>query len=259
MDLKIRVDGLEKVQDLLARLDRDGLRNATAKALTDGGFQARKVLQQELVDVFDRVTPYISKSVYVKPATTERLVAEVLPTYYGGKGIDPQKILQAQEFGGRRRDKRSEVALRRIGILPTGYQTAIPAKPYPGSDDGRGNVKGSFLVQLMSYFAAFGEQGYRANMTARRKRTINRGTAKQAGRRYCVSYGSLRSGKTSHLAPGIWAASGTDGVIVQPVLMFIRSPGYRPRLSMERVARKADVITYIERRLRYRIRQAMGV
>ena len=31
MDLKIRVDGLEKVQDLLARLDRDGLRNATAK------------------------------------------------------------------------------------------------------------------------------------------------------------------------------------------------------------------------------------
>ena len=259
MDLKIRVDGLEKVQDLLSRLDRDGLRNATAKALTDGGFQARKVLQQELVDVFDRVTPYISKSVYVKPAAADRLVAEVLPTYYGGKGVDPQKILQAQEFGGRRRDKRSELALRRIGILPAGYQTAIPAKPYPGSDDGRGNVKGSFLVQLMSYFAAFGEQGYRANMTARRKRTINRGTAKQAGRRYFVSYGSLRSGKTSHLAPGIWAASGTDGVIVQPVLMFIRSPGYRPRLSMERVARKADVMTYIERRLRYRIRQAMGV
>lgn len=259
MDLKIQVDGLDKVQDLLARLDRDGLRNATAKALTDGGFQARKVLQQELVDVFDRVTPYISKSVYVKPAAADRLVAEVLPTYYGGKGVDPQKILQAQEFGGRRRDKRSELALRRIGILPAGYQTAIPAKPYPGSDDGRGNVKGSFLVQLMSYFAAFGEQGYRANMTARRKRTINRGTAKQAGRRYFVSYGSLRSGKTSHLAPGIWAASGTDGVIVQPVLMFIRSPGYRPRLSMERVARKADVMTYIERRLRYRIRQAMGV
>ena len=44
----------------------------------------------------------------------------------GGKGIDPQQILRAQEVGGRRHDKRSEKALRRVGILPNGYQTAIP-------------------------------------------------------------------------------------------------------------------------------------
>lgn len=258
MQLSIRVENLQKAQSLLDRVDRVTLRAATAKALTDGGFQARRVMQQEFVDVFDRATPYITKSVYVKPATPERLVAEVLPTYYGGKGVDPQKILQAQEFGGRRRDKRSEVALRRVGILPAGYQTAIPARPFPGSDDGRGNLKGSFLVQLLSYFAAFGEQGYRANMTDRRKRSLHRGTARQAGRRYFVAYGRLRGGKTLHLAPGIWAASGPYDLDVQPVLLFVRPGSYRPRISMERVARKADVLNYISRRLRYRVRQALG-
>ena len=252
MDLKIRVDGLEKVQDLLARLDRDGLRNATAKALTDGGFQARKVLQQELVDVFDRVTPYISKSVYVKPAAADRLVAEVLPTYYGGKGIDPQKILQAQEFGGRRRDKRSESALRRAGILPSGYQTAIPATPYPGSDDGRGNLSGRFLQQLLSYMQAYSESGFKANMTARRKKAINKGSTKSHGRRYFVSYGRLRG---QHLAPGIWAAQGTHGADVRPVLMFVRAATYRPRISMERIARDSGAQDYLDKRVRFRIRE----
>ena len=104
-------------------------------------------------------------------AKPDKLSVTIEPAYMGGKGIDPQKILNAQAWGGRRHDKRSEVALRRAGILPTGYQTAIPddarGGPYPGSDDGRGNLRGAFLVQLISYFRAFGEQGYKANMSAK--------------------------------------------------------------------------------------------
>lgn len=76
--------------------------------------------------------PYILKSVYVRKATPERLSVEIEPTYFGGKGVDPQKILQAQEFGGARRDKRSEAALRRIGILPSGYQDGDPGNTLPG-------------------------------------------------------------------------------------------------------------------------------
>lgn len=248
---------------------------AYAKALNDTGFQVRRAMQDEMRAVFDRPTDYILRSPFVRMATAAKLSVTIEPTYMGGKGIDPQKILDAQTWGGRRRDKRSESALRRAGILPNGYQTAIPSDdrggPYPGSDDGKGNLRGPFLVQLISYFHAFGEQGYKANMSEKGYQRVHRGTKKQAGRRYFVTYGKTRGGpritqkgeqddRTAHLAPGIWAASGTGGADVRPVLMFVRpGRGYQPRFDMDKVAKRADAQTYLERRIRYRLREAAGV
>jgi len=256
--LKLDPSSLKGVQSQLAKLSGQQAKQAYAEGLNDGGFQARREWQREMRDQFDRPTPYILKSVYVRKATPDRLGVKIEPTYFGGKGVDPQKILQAQEFGGARRDKRSEVALRRIGILPSGFQTAIPENPLPGSHDGRGNIRGPFLVQLLSYFHAMGEQGYRANMTAKRKAQIHKGTKTREGVRYFVSYGHLRGGATQHLAPGIWASTGRDGFIVRPVLMFVPDGDYTPRISRQRVAEAADLDNYIERRIRYRIRKAVG-
>jgi hypothetical protein len=186
----------------------------------------------------------------------------------GGKvGVDPQDVLQAQEFGGRRADKRSEVALRRAGILPNGFQTSIPTDPFPGSDDGRGNLRGAFVAQLISYLQASSEQGYRANMTDKRKAKLrnqqgigNVATKKvyktTLGRRYFVSLGRARG---HHLPAGVWAASGTHDVTVKPVLMFVRRPVYQPRISMERVAQEAGLQEYLDRRVRFRLREALGV
>ena len=247
---------------------------ASAKALNDAGFEVRRAMQDEMRAVFKDPTDYILRSPRVKMATPDRLSVTIEPAYMGGKGVDPQKILNAQAWGGRRRDKRSEVALRRAGILPNGYQTAIPERPFPGSDDGRGNLKGSFLVQLISYFQAFGEQGYRANMTAKRKGSIHRGTAKVAGRRYFLGgdHGqkvwTVENGepvlkavgvRKSHLAPGIWAAYGPGGKQVAPVLMFVRQGTYTPRLDMDKVAKRADAENYLAKRVRFRIREVAGV
>lgn len=248
---------------------------AYAKALNDTGFEIRRAMQDEMRAVFDRPTDYILRSPFVRMATAAKLSVTIEPTYMGGKGIDPQKILDAQTWGGRRRDKRSEVALKRAGILSAGYQTAIPDEarggPYPGSDDGKGNLRGAFLVQLISYFQAFGEQGYKANMSAKGYLRVHRGTKKQTGRRYFVTYGKTRGGpritqkgeqdeRTAHLAPGIWAASGTGGADVRPVLMFVRPKrGYQPRFDMDKVAKRADATAYLERRIRYRLREAAGV
>lgn len=243
---------------------------AYAKALNDTAFEIRRAMQDEMRAVFDRPTDYIVRSPRVKMATADKLSVTIEPAYMGGKGVDPQKILDAQAWGGRRNDKRSEVALRRAGILPNGYQTAIPASPYPGSDDGRGNLKGSFLVQIISYFQAFGEQGYRANMTDKRKASIHRGTKKATGRRYFVSYGAMRGGarttakgeadmRAQHLAAGIWAASGTGGADVRPVIMFVKQGTYQPRLDMDKVAKRADAESYLGKRVRFRIREAAGV
>lgn len=260
MEISLKIENLGAVRDVLDKLSGEQARGAYAKAVNDTAFQVRRAMQTEIKTVFDRPTPYILNSVYVDQATPNQLAARIAPNNVRMKeGVDPQKILQTQEFGGARRDKRSEVALRRVGILPSGYYLAIPKVPYPGSDDGRGNIKGSFMVQMISYFQASPEQGYSANMTDKRKKAIHKGTAKASGRRYFVTYGRLRSGKTQHLAPGIWAAAGPGGVDVQPVLMFVRTPSYTPRLSMERVSKAVDVQAYLEKRLRFRIREAAGV
>lgn len=267
LGLTIRMENLAAVGDALGKLGGPQAKAAYAKAINDTAFKVRREMQADIARTFDRVTPFIQKSPKVFAATPDKLSASVAPTIdsqnrfrQGGKvGVDPQDVLQAQEFGGRRRDKRSESALRRAGILPAGWQTAIPATPYPGSDDGRGNLRGAFLQQLLSYMQAYSEQGYKANMTARRKAKLQQGTAKQAGRRYFVSYGRWRDGRSSHLAPGIWAAAGTGGVDVRPVLMFVRTPSYKPLLSMERIARAADLRDYLDKRVRFRIREAAGV
>lgn len=257
LQVAIGIRNLEAVQSELAKLAGPHARTAYAKALNDTGFQVRRQMQAEMARVFDRPTPYVLKSSFVQQATANKLSVRIAPeNQRDSPGVDPQKILQAQEFGGRRRDKRSEVALRRAGILPSGYQTSIPRVPYPGSDDGRGNLRGAFMVQLISYFQASPEQGYSANMTDKRKRAIHKGNKRATGRRYFVSYGRLRG---HHLAPGIWAASGTGGVDVRPVVMFVRVGTYKPRLSMERIAQGADVQNYLDKRVRFRIREAAGV
>lgn len=211
MRLSAEIRNQKELTDLLGKLAGGELRKAYALALNDTGFMVRGKQVAALNGAFDRVTPFVGRSPKVFKATAEKLSVSIAPTLHtdrsafvrGGKvGVDPQDVLQAQAEGGRRRDKRSEVILRRAGILPNGMQTSIPKTPYPGSDDGRGNLRGPFLVQLISYLQAFGEQGYRANMTARRKRNLQRGTAKQVGRRYFVSYGRLRG---HHLAAGIFS------------------------------------------------------
>ena len=262
MQINIKFDGLEKVQKQLRMLSDKGIKEASAKALNDAAYQVKRTMVSEMDTVFDRVSPYVRKSVWIKQAEPDNLRAIIEPTYYGGKGIDPQQILAAQEAGGRRRDKRVEVALRRAGILPAGMQTAIPDTPFPGSDDGRGGFKGAFVVQLISYFQAFGEQGYRANMKDKRKAKLAGKGVTQSGYKtingfvYFVAYGGMRSGRTSHLAPGIWAKSGIHGSNVRPVMMFTKPGNYRPRFSMERIAKVADVDNYLSKRMRYRIRQA---
>lgn len=277
MDITIKLENLGPVADVLKKLSGKQAKEAYAKALNDTGFQVRRQMQAAMRANFDRVTPWIERSPKVFKATADKLSVSIAPTLSttnapgtGGKvGVDPQDVLQAQEYGGKRRDKRSESALRRAGILPQGMQTAIPREPFPGSDDGRGNLRGAFLQQLLSYLQAYSEQGYKANATPKRKAGIHKGTAKTQGRRYFVAYGKMRGGsrttrkgeqdaRASNLAPGIWAVTGS-GAVVKPVLMFTRPARYRPRLSMDKIARESGAQEYLDKRVRFRIREAAGI
>lgn len=265
MNINLQIQGLEKVQATLAKLSGSALKEASVKAINDTAFVVRKEMQREMVQVFDRPTRYILQSVWVQQATVVKPEATIEPRYLGGKGVDPQKILRASVEGGPRRLKRYEVALQRAGILPSGYFTSIPDEPMPGSHDGRGNLRGPFVVQLLSYFKAFGEQGYKANMSAKRKAKINNIGTNASGYKsingvvYFVTYGGLRSGQGQHLQAGIWAKTGTHGSNVRPVVIFIKSQSYQRRLSADSIIKRADIQGHFERRMRFRIREAAGV
>lgn len=263
--INVKVEGLDRVRKELAKLSGPAMRQATADALNDAAYDVRRRYREEMRRVFDRPTPYIIKHVDITKATPDNLQATIGPRAPAGKGTDPEKVLAAQLAGGTRRDKRSESALRRVGILQSGYMTVIPAEPFPGSVDGYGNIKGSFMVRLLSYLRAFGEQGYRANMSDKRRAKIaKRGLTKDGyttinGYELFVAYGKLRSGRSAHLAYGIWARSGIQGAVLRPVLMFVRTPMYSKRLDLEKIARSTEIQSVFERRLRFRIRRAVGV
>lgn len=263
MEISVQID-FSKTVDLMNKLSTQGVDAAMSKALNDSAFAARSTIQKGMDTSFDRVTPYIRKSVWMTPATPEKLEASVAPTYFGGKGVDPQKILQAEVFGGSRRLKRSEVALRNAGVLPVGYVT-VPGGACPL--DGYGNIKGSFLVQLISYFQASPEQGHRANMTKKRKKGLAKVGKTEHGYKtingvvYILSHGSIPGGKgvhdrmnrTLHLAPGIWAKSGIHGSTLKPILMFVKGTNYAQRLDIFGKPVE-DALAKFEPRFRYHMR-----
>lgn len=234
------------LKDSIAKLTKEG-RDAYSKAINDTAFYARKKMGDEFREKFDRVTPYIEKSPIVRMSTPDTLTATIEPEYKGGKGIDPKNVLNASIAGGERKLKRFERAFAAIGILQPGYYATIPNDPIADKIDGYGNYKGSFYTQLISYFGAFAEQGYRANMTDKKRAKlanagVSNGYKTINGVVYFLSWGNLRTsdgGKTSPLPYGIWQKSGIHGSNVKPVLLFVKAPNYKKIIDIDKVGNDA--------------------
>lgn len=107
MRIDIKPAGGDRYRRALAGLSSGEIAQATAEAINMGAARARNAMREEMQSVFDRPTSYILRSVQVVTgASAANPNATIAPTYMGGKGIDPQQILAAQEAGGRRHDKR---------------------------------------------------------------------------------------------------------------------------------------------------------
>jgi len=241
MDLVVK--GERELQRALKRYQRQ-IPFALSRALNDTAFGIRSRVQEEMRQRFEGgATPYALRAMRVEKSSKRRLVAVVgLRDDSPGKGTPYRQALGHMFTGGRRRHKRMEGAFMRLGVLPQGY-SMVPASGAPLN--AYGNVPGSFIVRLLSYFHAFGEQGYRANMTAKTRARIERqGRLKKAeggyrtirGKVYFISRGpGLWFGKRQHLPAGIWAKTGIHGVKVEPVFLFVRDGRYRQRIDLNRL------------------------
>ena len=98
-------------------------------------------------------------------------------------------------------------------------------------------------MQLISYFNASSEQGYKANMSDRRRRQLARlgrtasGYKTINGVQYFISHGRMRN---QHLQPGVWSRTGIHGVDVKPILMFVRMGTWKRYIDLPAIA--TDVV-----------------
>ena len=228
MKVDLVVRGLEQLQKQLAVADKQ-LRFAAATALTATAKATESAMREEMRTQFDRPTPYTLNSLRTLPATKEKLVATVKLKDDASKNVPAADALRHQVVGqtGQRAWKRSEGALRRIGLLGNG-EMVVPGEA--ATLDAYGNMSRGQIVQILAYFSAFGEQGYKANTTAgaRRKKAAGR-IGKRYGKRYYY--------KRDKPGRGIYEATATGfGSSIKPVLMFVRRGNYQPRLDFKRVA-----------------------
>ena len=228
----LTIDVSKAVSDLgsqLDRLTREQIPFAASVALNN---TADKILEREhheMRDVFDRPTPWTLGSLFVKRSSKANLEAQVGLKDFAGKGIPATKFLPPQIIGGGRRLKRFEKALRAAGHLPEDFR----AVPGSGAQlDAYGNIKPSQIVQIISFFRAFPEAGYRANMTDKKRNRLARGTRSKRGFTYFI-------GRPGGRAPlGVWQRVQFGwGTAVKPVLIFVRHAQYRAIFDFEFVAR----------------------
>lgn len=215
---------------------------AMLSRLAAGG---RDAVQKQMPVDFDRPTSFTVRGVWFRAATARRLEADVyIPESQPSAGKGPREYLQPGVAGSpRRRQKRTEYLLSRMGWLPSGWVTT------PGSStgklgmiDGFGNLKGRIYAQVINVL-----QIKRAeNKTARGISARSQARAKKMGVQsewFAVAPGKNAMGrKGSWLPPGVYRRVGRNGEDLQQILKFVKSAAYRPRLDFDGTVRG-----YVER------------
>lgn len=176
---------------------------------------AQVFMPQYAAKVFDRPTPYTLNAFYYQPATLDKTAFEIGIKNFGGKGTPASAYLMAEIVGGQRAMKRSERLLSTL-IGTDGYWV-----PGPGLKlDAYGNVSGPLITAMLSDLQAQYDvwQNRTSNSVKRNKQYANR-------RFFLVDANSSPIGRDGSLRTAIYMRQGNK---VIPMLIFIKSPSYKP-------------------------------
>lgn len=191
----------------------------TRNALNDTAEDAVGAEIDKIRGVFDRPTPFTERSVVFPRslrATKDHLEAKImLRDEAPGGGTPPDRYLRAEMFGGPRRPKPFEKALRLAGIMQPD-EFALPAMGY--RRNAYGNLPGPTLVAILSQLKAFPEVGHKMNET---RRSRMKAGAKRKSRYFVPAEGS-------RLRRGVYERVGNR---IKAVLIFVRQPTYRVRFD----------------------------
>lgn len=243
MKLTAVATGLREVQAGLRGFSDRRLAATMATALTRTAVEVRKQVQQRLPSIFDRPTPYTINSLFVKPATAQRLEAEVFFKDEIGTsrlGTPATKYLLPEVRGGARRSKAFEKALRMAGYLPAG-RFAVPGAG--AKIDHYGNMDRGQIIQILSQLRITLTAGHTRNLGFGRKGIA---AQRKAGGRFFVKRN--KRGK----AEGVYQRE-FSGRNVTPVVVFVRAPSYRARFDFDGIAS-----TIAQQQLPREVERALG-
>lgn len=194
---------------------------ATAKALTFTAQRAQQAIKDEMPLVFaGGATRYTVNSTRIEPAAADKLAARVaVKDRTSRNGTLPEDYLFPQVYGGLRKEKRFERAMRYAGLLQ-GNERAVLGEGAPV--DSFGNLKRGEIQRILTATrSAF--DPYQRKSTSRRSRR----NAKKA------PYFAARIGRQW----GVWKRISRGEI--EPILVFVtKQPRYRQRLDFEGIARQ---------------------
>lgn len=212
----MKINIMSNIKEVIKNLDEIAKKQipfACSLALNRTGQKVKDTLVKDMKTSFDRPTPFTLNALQHTVSTKRNLTTKIwlkTPVRLSQR----QHYLEPHIFGVNREHKTFERALLRKGILPAGM------KVIPGSGaklDAYGNMSRGQIVKILSYFKAFGEQGYKANITERKRRSLAKGTKRRIGHAYFVG----RPGK-GKLPLGIYQRFHfARGTAIKPILIFV--------------------------------------
>ena len=205
----------------LSDLARRQIPFATSRALNATAKSVQDRLSREITSRFDRPTPWIQKSPFVRNSSKENLEA-IVGIKNQGRAAS-QAVYLAQHFeGGGRGNKPMEKAMRAAGILPAGW-LAVPSQDGV-QKDAYGNVSKATVARIIAALQNGGRQQKGGNSF-----------------RLFIVRPDHADPRTRHLEPGIWSVSGFgDQTILKPVFLFVRAATYRQVIDLPAIAQ--DVV-----------------
>ena len=268
----VKVEGLEEMLRGLSGMQRQ-IPYALANGLNATGRRVKSAERDAMPQVFDRPTRWTLNSLQLTPAIAPGGPFEVSVWFKGAAN----HYLLSQVEGGSRTLKTFEQMFGKK-FIRNEYLVPGAAADELGLIDSSGNFKRGELIRLLSYFSTWGEQGYKANTTDKKRRSMAKYGKTDSGYRvingkvYFISLGKghlvgvgrgWSKGREQHLPAGIWQKSGIHGSIVKPVLMVVSAPHYKKLFDFFGIAQKitdqysradmeASISRETERELKYR-------
>lgn len=219
IEISVRAD-VKNATRWLDDVQRRQVPFATKIALNNTAFEVQKDASIGMT-VFDRPRSQTIKGIFVTKATkTDQSAIVGIKSRKTGR-IPVVEYLYPNIEGGGRVDKRSEVLLKNAGVLPKDMQTR------PGPDarlDNYGNMSRGQIVQIISYFKAFGSIN-----TSGRGFTGNTHSAK-------LNRGARKNSKSFYVIPGVgvFQRVGKKSLFV---LTFISPQNYPKRYDFTTIAK----------------------
>ena len=228
----------EKVAVFVMDIAQKQIPFATLRTLTQLASKTRKAVYDEMDLVLDLpLKRFTLQSMGVTPATFAS--GPVSKVFLKDDPLKRQDKAFGHLFrGGERRWKNMEGALLRKGLMPPGMY-AVPGGACP--IDQYGNIPPSFVRSILSYFQALNEGNMlqkTKELKSSKRKDPKTGFMRIHGKEYFISFGNNKmAGRIApknkgvyqqyqHLAAGIYSRTGTHGVDISPIIMFV--PKKRP-------------------------------